>query len=308
MKWSNIIQFKLFYYKENFLSFPIINIVAANKRKNKKKDKSIIPVIFTIGVIGWGFFAIDRLTEPYISKNNLNSGQPVSKNINANGYKQPVFFKALESAFTSLKTNKQKITEESKITEQEHLPVIPETKLNLSLLDQKYSNEEPFIDKTEPAIDNFKTENHQLTSNKQTYKLYFYQELPSGELKLTEITKTANEKVSLIEIYADLIKGPENRPENKNFADTFIIKPALINVSRNDKTIVLNFNDSFGHGVSFEMLQMQISQLLQTAKQFPSVESIKILINNKNVVSLGGDGLNVPEIINNETFPITMRN
>jgi len=282
--------------------------VAANKRKTKKKDKSIIPVIFTIGVIGWGFFAIDRLTEPYISKNNMNSEEPVSKNINASGYKQPVLFKALENAFTSLKTNEQKTMPESKITEQEHLPVIPETKLNLSLLDQKYSNEEPFIDKTEPETTNFKTENQQSAKNKQTYKLYFYQELPSGELKLTEIIKTANEKVSLTEIYADLIKGPENKPENKNFADTFIIKPALINVSRYDKTIILNFNDSFGQGVSFEMLQMQISQLLQTAKQFPSVESIKILINNKNVVSLGGDGLNVPEIINNETFPITMRN
>ena len=282
--------------------------MAANKRKTKKKDKSIIPVIFTIGVIGWGFFAIDRLTEPYISKNNMNSEEPVSKNINASGYKQPVLFKALENAFTSLKTNEQKTMPESKITEQEHLPVIPETKLNLSLLDQKYSNEEPFIDKTEPETTNFKTENQQSAKNKQTYKLYFYQELPSGELKLTEIIKTANEKVSLTEIYADLIKGPENKPENKNFADTFIIKPALINVSRYDKTIILNFNDSFGQGVSFEMLQMQISQLLQTAKQFPSVESIKILINNKNVVSLGGDGLNVPEIINNETFPITMRN
>ena len=35
-----------------------------SKKTKKKNNHSIVPVIFTLGVIGWGFFAIDRLTAP----------------------------------------------------------------------------------------------------------------------------------------------------------------------------------------------------------------------------------------------------
>ena len=31
-------------------------------RRNIKKEKQVIPILFTLGIIAWGFFAIDRLT------------------------------------------------------------------------------------------------------------------------------------------------------------------------------------------------------------------------------------------------------
>jgi spore germination protein GerM len=97
--------------------------------------------------------------------------------------------------------------------------------------------------------------------------------------------------VSLSRIFQQLINGPGDK---NNFLDSFPIKPSVIDAKRENDTLVLNLDDNFGHGISFETAELQVKQILKTASQFKDIKYLKITINSGDIENISIDGLTIP--------------
>lgn len=260
----------------------------------------MVPILFTLGVIGWGFFVIDRLTKPPQEKLAM-AEQParvnnVSVSQNKTGWKNSLL------DFVD-KFDKKKSVE--KKTKENSLSIIDEKK---SSFIQQYS---PVKENTSAKIQEQTTEQLQPMSQQQSshnsadVQIYFFRYEGDEYPKLVAVKRTlnsfTNEQDFLTKTFRYVIAGP-NANERSSFVDSFPVKPIVHNVQKMDDTLLLNFNEDFGRGVSFPMLQLQLEQLLKTATTFQGVHNITIAINGKPQSYVGGDGLAIPDVINQETL------
>lgn len=258
------------------------------KKTKKKSTHSIVPVIFTLGVIGWGFFAIDRLTSPSAPEQGWNSQVNTSHN---QGSSQSSWKRSLKGFLSSFAGSGEESQNSQKVSDAPaSIPIMPEPQF------QQQEAQAPTPQKS------FESPEKQYT--KKAY-IYFYREHESQELSLE---KSAREfkSASLKELFTALIHGPSSGELNYNFLDSFPVKPTLLEARREGSIIVLDFDDNFGLGVSFETLDLQIKQLYHTARQFQGVDSIQILIDGRSIEHAGSDGLVIPKIINEQSWPIAM--
>jgi spore germination protein GerM len=99
-----------------------------------------------------------------------------------------------------------------------------------------------------------------------------------------------------------LIRGPTSTEEGRDFIDSFPSKPKLLGVKKHNEVITLNFDSSFGRGVSFQTLRYQLRQLYEQAKHTQGAKGISIHIHGKHQKTLSGDGITIPKIINDSFF------
>lgn len=256
----------------------------ARKPRSKKKY-SLIPVLFTLGIIGWGFFAIDRLTRPMAENNELythSSDLPHKAAENAKAKPEPSWKNRVLGLIQEIESTRKT---EKAATQAETLEIAGADPLAASNFQPV---EMPEAEKA-PAT---------------TVRLYFYQ----FEDEKDPVLKPVNRQVGssqdkLQQTFELLIKGPDLKEKTQNLLDTFPLKPALKNVQQQKNLLVLDFDDRFGMAATHEMIRYQLAQLLQTAVQFRGIESIRITINGKMVRQLGGDGMQIPETINRREFP-----
>ena len=244
-----------------------------NKSRRRKKNSNMVPVLFTIGIIGWGFFVIDRLTVSLI-KEDIMLGNPKFHSLSNKKTKE-----SWKQKFKVWLFDLVEETEENKsrnaVKESSDLPILKEEILNI-----KKKKEE-----------------------KKTVKIYFYKVLPNQSPKLASLKRDINlYEDSLKKTLEILIGGPSKSEKKQSFIDSFVKKPKILNVTRKEKTLVINFKDSFGEGVGFQVIRYQLKQLLKTAKQFPGIDSIQLQINGKFTNFLGSEGLALPKIISEETL------
>ena len=262
----------------------------ARAKKNTRKD-SLIPILFTLGVIGWGFFAIDRLTTEKNPESVLLNDKKTERNARASSKKnsssnwKASVLKWLNDSLASTDNREalknvstQRSTQAGADASKDRLPIINED-MKLQPVNEEMS----------------------LTS----LKLYFYEIKNGNNVVLKSVKRPVQKRPLLrtakmaIEL---LVKGPIGSEQLRDFTDSFPNKPVLISINLKDSNLVLNFDEKFGQGISFQMLRYQISQLLFTAKQFPGIKSITILIRNKQIKHLGGDGLSIPPVINSSNW------
>ncbi len=257
-----------------------------------KKESQLVPVLFTIGIIGWGFFAIDRLTSSQIQnkislKNNFNniSKQKVKKTDS--------FLQTIKDWIITQLIESKKVTPiNSSLSKNNTIPVLLEDDLNLNKIDDPQINEKKKIG---------------LSQQSKQAKVYFYKNTSSG-LKLRSVNREIQFKESdNIEkaTFNQLFLGPTGQERIKNFLDSFPGKPEVLSVKRNGKIMIINFKKLFGYGLSQQMVKSQLKQLFITAKQFHGISKIKLLLRNKPFKKLGGDSLLIPDVIDETSWLLT---
>lgn len=265
----------------------------------KKNQNSMVPIIFTLGIISWVFFVTDRLTKP--AQEQLPIEQPtrvhnVSPVQNKNSWKNSL----LDFVDSFDKKKKQKAVRQK---QDGSLSVIDEK--DSSFIQQyspvKEKNNKQFSE--QPQEKHIPSENLS-TQNTADVHIYLFQydgnEYPELVAVKRAVNSFQNEQDFFTKTFRYVIAGPTNT--ESSFVDSFPVKPILHNVQKTDDTLLLNFNEDFGRGVSFPMLQLQLEQLLKTATAFQGIHNISIAINGKPQSYVGGDGLAIPDIINQETL------
>lgn len=240
----------------------------AQRTRQTKKNNSLVPIIFTIGVIGWGFFVIDRLTYPLKQSN------------------QAEFFNEANEAKVS---NKKKDIKNSTWKNQlgKWLEAISGEANNIS---------ESLPIKTDPI------EETKATLNSTEIKLYYYfspNENASPIIKVVKRSIAAETQIELIEnTLREFLKGPTSQEIKRGFYKlSFDERIAIKSLSLNRKTLVINFNDYLKSDSGFQIVKYQLKQLVKTCTQFNFIDSISLKINNSPIESLSSDGLTVPPLI-----------
>lgn len=242
--------------------------------RQKKKDKSIIPVLFTLGIIGWGFFAIDRLTSPSLNNKDSVIIKDIPENKRTHHSRDNNYVKNFfQSVFSDV------------------------------MEDDMISSSSKEIDKIEKREDNTTSTKEEVESSKEvldereeTIKIYFYKLDKNGNPQLVWLKKNVSSENILLETFQINISPPDSR---YSLVDSFPNRPQLLNAVKKGKNIGLYFNQNFIKGSSIEMIRYQLKQLLQTARQFKGIHGIQIFVNGKNLSSIGVDGLSIPEVITN---------
>ncbi len=243
-------------------------------------------MLFTIGVIGWGFFAIDRLTSSQLDdavdiKKNFHNvpGTLARTNESSNSFFQEmkdwVLMKLIQVRSENLK--------------RDDLPVLPEASLNFE----------------EVKDTKLKTKSNKLgRPNLIRAKLYFYKSYASG-MRLYPVERQIfprdSENIETT-VFRELLAGPNGNERMNNFLDSFPQKTKILSVKRNANVIIIDFKDSFSSDLSHQMVKSQLRQLLKTAKEFKGVSKIKLMANNKPLQKLGSDGLILPKLIDENSW------
>lgn len=248
--------------------------------KSAANDRSLVPILFTIGVIGWGFFAIDRLLSPEMKRIQNNGGPKIES------------AKDTENSWSSwlLDYIESKSSKNKKVNDTRNVP---------SRFEQSQpENNMPILG--DDPITGFSMEAQQQLQ-KNVY-IYLYALDREGNPVLKRLTRRVSSEDQMGSALQEVINGPTSAEEQKDFIDSFPAKPMILNVEKIRETLVLDLDDQFGVGVSFQSLRFQLQQLWKTASQFSGVKSLKIRINGREVKHLGGDGTPLPSLINDETF------
>lgn len=230
------------------------NRAMARKPAGKSGSTSPVVIIFTIGVVGWGFFAIDRLTSPPVGVVNAHNA-------------------AVTGAEQKPEPGKSKSIK----------------KWILEWL-------QPELEAPQKARARQKG-SESLTAQ---VKLYMYRMDQRGDTHLVPVARKIDQFSGddpLKKLFSLVIAGPTDREIKQDFLDSFPDKPRIRSVRKKGEIIEIDFEEGFGHGISFEMVQLQIRQLLKTAKALPGIRKLRILINGNVARQLGGDGLTLPETI-----------
>ena len=249
---------------------------------SRKKKTSIIPVLLTLGIIGWGFFAIDRLI---IKGDSFDEVQ--SNNVSRKKQDKP---NSLRHSFLSWVNGV--LGEKTKPKER------PKAKTEAKLLDTAKTK----VNEVEIDIEKDRVTNNE---NLSRIKLYFYQlngdKAPILRSSYRKINKE-NQIRQISKALRLLIQGPIGSELLKDYANSFTNKPRLLSIHKEASNLALNFNSRFGQGISFQMQELQIKQLVYTATSFSGISSITLKINNRAIKSIGGDGLLLPNRITRSNF------
>ncbi len=254
------------------------------RRTRKKKQSQVIPILFTLGIIGWGFFAIDRLTG---QKNQDKTGQIKFSNL-----------KKAKNQDSWLKNIKEWIAEQMDKLEEKK-----------TVKDEKSSDQSTVVSKTYQPNTDLKQKIYSSNENinSKSVDLYFYKSSSSRfDLKKVKrkVGNISSQDLSHSAIHA-LIKGPTAKEKlQEDLLDSFPAKPKLLQVKRENDALILNFGESFAQNISHQMIKHQLKQLLKTAKQFKGVNKIQIRIKNQIVSQLGNDGIMIPAYIQEGSWPM----
>lgn len=263
----------------------------ARRPAKKKNERSLVPVLFTLGIIGWGFFAIDRLTKPddELALESRSYGQRSEKS-------SPGWGSSMKKWLHDVLVGEEQASQDQKRIQQTHrniesgneTPVRPDEDLPVY--------DDPYVVPAHEAVG---------PATESLVRTYYYRITPQGEAALTVVKQPGRADNPYRAAIEAVISGPPaDQPE---LVDTFTERPRLNSVDVQGNRLVLDFSPDFGHGSSYRIIQYKISQLLHTAEQFSGIEAIQLKINGKYIDHLGGDGLSIPTVINRTTWPAADR-
>lgn len=264
----------------------------------KSSERNIIPLIFTIGIIGWGFFAIARMTE---SSTEVIPRRGVKAERTEAGTLATFKLWLLEKITrndqppTEVKMKTLAPAQTARLARPDDLPVVDDPLAGIPLAAQVPATEsrEPAVKDELPISESLPARPTALSSA----KVYLYALDKHGTPRLKSVKREISGGDARLLALQASIKGPTAAEEMRDFIDSFPAKPKIISLQEKSDTLVINFSDNFGTGVSHSTLKFQIQQLLHTAMQFEGVQAISIRINGKASRHLGGDGIAVPDRI-----------
>ncbi|MCS6984988.1 MAG: GerMN domain-containing protein [Leptospiraceae bacterium] len=254
-------------------------------RPGQERANGFLLFLFTLGVIGWGFFAIARLTdEPFLSDVRKNQRGENKKNLSLFGEWRHWLLEKVNAFSPPQRKWEVKNLAPAKIGKEEREETLP-------LIEDPISYGS-FQEEARDAT----AQNH--TDNPR--KIYLYQLKSSGELTLRAVLRQNID--SPHEALEAVIRGPTPAEEARQFIDSFPHKPKIQSVQVKGDTLIIDFDESFGMGVSHSTLKYQLQQLFHTAREIAGIKAISLRIGGQRKPHIGGDGLVLPERIDEESL------
>jgi len=100
-----------------------------------------------------------------------------------------------------------------------------------------------------------------------------------------------------------LLKGPSADELNDGMLSLVPAGTQLLSAYVQNRTAYMNFSDEFQfNSMGSEGIKGQLRQIVYTATEFDTVDSVQILINGKKVQYLGGDGFFVGKALGRSSF------
>lgn len=256
----------------------------SGKRSSAGDGQSLVTILFVLGVIGWGFFAIDRLTdsEP-VQKSSRIQGRASGQE---SGWKKGVrdwLGRKLSSDETSRPPRGQSV---SRNVAQEEVPLMPDPKGLKADLGEKpelLTEREPLAEEVDAAA---------------KVTLYLYRLNSRGQPVLSQVKRQlASADADLAHRLNLIIRGPSAAEAEKDYIDSFIRKPRILGASVHDGCAVVDFDSNFGAGVSYQTLRFQIRQIYRNTEAWTRQKCLEITVRGKYQQHLGTDGIYFPRRI-----------
>ncbi|MFO1479726.1 MAG: hypothetical protein U1F40_05960 [Turneriella sp.] len=250
-------------------------------KKSSGDGQSLVTILFVLGVIGWGFFAIDRLTDSDSGTKSPRiqgraSGQEsgwkkgmrdwLSRSLNS---KEPVSTARAESVSRNVGANE--------------IPLVPDPKgLRVDSGEQRelLTERDPIPDAEDVG---------------RELPVYLYRLNSRGQPVLSQVRRRlANADADLAHRLALVIRGPSAAEADKDYIDSFIRKPRILGASMHDGCAVVDFDTNFGAGVSHQTLKFQIRQLFRNVQAWTKLPCLELTVRGKYQPHLGTDGIYFP--------------
>lgn len=255
-------------------------------RKSSADSQNLVTVLFVLGVIGWGFFAIDRLTDSdHAQKNPKVQGRASGQEA---GWKKSVrdwLTKKLSSDNQGSRGDEP--TSVSRNIPREEVPMLPEPGGLKRAAAEEAQN-------AETAREDAGSE--EVAADQADF--YLYRLNSKGQPVLTKIRrKIAEGKSDARSMLGLMIKGPTVAETERDFIDSFVRKPRVLSVSTDGNCAVVDFDSNFGAGVSYQTLRFQIEQIYRNLKAWQGKKCLELRVRGQYTPHLGSDGIFIPRRI-----------
>jgi len=118
--------------------------------------------------------------------------------------------------------------------------------------------------------------------NEKTEKIY-----------LSSVTRKVDKNKKLNSALNELIKGTSSAEERKGFLTAVPKELRIRSVRVINRIAEIDFNSAIERGAGGNLMVNRLDQIVYTATQFDSVDSVVIKINGRRRSTLGGDGLSI---------------
>ncbi len=256
-------------------------------KKSSGDGQNLVTILFVLGVIGWGFFAIDRLTDSDTgAKTPRIQGRASGQESAWKKGMRDWLARSLGSKEASASGRAESISRNIGTNE---IPLLPEPK-GLK------------IDSAEPR--ELLTESNPIQEAEDqglTLPVYLYRLNSKGQPVLSQVRRRlAKADADLVHRLALVIRGPTAAETDRDYIDSFIRKPRILGASMHDGCAVIDFDSGFGAGVSHQTLKFQIRQLFRNVEAWTKAKCLELTVRGKYQPHLGTDGIYFPKRLDAE--------
>lgn len=239
-----------------------------------------------LGVIGWGFFAIDRLTDAEGAQKAPRVQGRASGH--ESGWKKGMRDWLSRSLAAKGGPEQGRAESVARNLGSSEIPLVADPQgLKMDSLQQAGPEGREPVAGAEKAG--------------REVPVFLYRLNPRGQPVLAQVRRRlAEADADLAHRLALVIRGPSAAETEKDYIDSFIRKPRILGASVHDGCAVIDFDTHFGAGVSYQTLKFQIRQLFRNAQAWTGAPCLELTVRGKYQPHLGTDGIYFPRRLDAE--------
>ncbi len=139
---------------------------------------------------------------------------------------------------------------------------------------------------------------NKIDHNQTTIQIYLVEALKGQELKVKPLErKVAFENSKLKDIILALLKGATKEEIKAGYGSEIPKETRLIWIEENKDKIKINFSEEFASGGGSESMILRYKQLAKSIAQKVPTKPVYILVEGKELKTIGGEGLVVEQPI-----------
>lgn len=256
----------------------------SGKKSPVSDGQNLVTILFVLGVTGWGFFAIDRLTDSSLPQKTARiQGRALGHESSWRKSAYDWLTKKLAAEPSQKKIVSERV---SSNVASEGIPLLPDPK------GLKADAVESLETLTEPVME----QHGETEADVREIPVLLYRLNSKGKPVLSQVRrKLSDSDATLTARLNAVIRGPNSRETNRDFIDSFVRKPKILHAAVKGLCTHINFDSNFGAGVSHQTLKYQIRQLYQNSELWTRKSCLEITVRGKYQSHLGSDGIYFPQ-------------
>ena len=291
-------------------TFNLVSIILDDMAKNEKNRKNSTGLAFACWILGFLILLIVFLVKQDDIYSNLKTTRFFERLFGSTPefiQKHEVKEKKVPEIETviELKTEKKQNSQENLGTEV--LPLVEKIDENKSA--NKSLSEQKIEKSAETSPANIKKEEKPKVPEKKTIivtnqKIYFVYIGEDGTLSRKMITRPVEKNDSpLVTNMNILLAGPNAQESGRGYRSLIPEGTRLLSASVRDGVAYLNFNEQFEFNtVGMDGYQAQLMQIVYTATEFGTVNSVQFLIEGQKKEYLGSEGIWIGSPLSRSSF------